>query len=449
MNKMILSVLVWSLAGLATAQPSEWTVVATTGPSPRNFASMAFHNAPASTVLFGGIGPQDQALSDTWIWNGTSWSSTPASGPSARYGAGMVCDVYRNRTVLFGGAWRQGWGNVHLGDTWEWTGEQWLATSHSGPSARTEHAMTFDLARARTVLFGGVADAGQQFADTWEYDGTRWEQIPVNGPGTMSSHAMAYDEQRRVSVLFGGFRFGIGRLAETWEYDGESWRQRLVPSPPPMYYHAMYFDRGRNAVVVVSEGMEDTWAWDGATWTRIAAAPPARFKPAVAYHAPSSAAILYGGRTSGPEATTTLQLRSPCLIRQQPQDQAVDPGNPVMFVVEVAAAGGCDDPFTYQWQRRNPAVADANAPGAWIDLTDTAGFFGTRAVNLTITNPIPALATGFRCRIAGGCGCLAGSAFAYSNTVNFSVACPADFNADGGIDFGDIEAFFERWENGC
>ena len=27
--------------------------------------------------------------------------------------------------------------------------------------------------------------------------------------------------------------------------------------------------------------------------------------------------------------------------------------------------------------------------------------------------------------------------------------CPADFNMDGGIDGSDVEAFFERWENGC
>jgi hypothetical protein len=33
--------------------------------------------------------------------------------------------------------------------------------------------------------------------------------------------------------------------------------------------------------------------------------------------------------------------------------------------------------------------------------------------------------------------------------VNFNIACPADFNADGGVDFTDVEAFFERWENGC
>jgi uncharacterized membrane protein len=27
--------------------------------------------------------------------------------------------------------------------------------------------------------------------------------------------------------------------------------------------------------------------------------------------------------------------------------------------------------------------------------------------------------------------------------------CEADFNADGGVDFSDVQAFFERWESGC
>ena len=136
-------------------------------------------------------------------------------------------------------------------------------------------------------------------------------------------------------------------------------------------------------------------------------------------------------------------------IAVQPTDQSVGVDSPVTFIVEVAAST-CATPVTYQWQRRNPAVADPAAANAWVDVADGGGFFGTRAPNLSISRPIPALATGYRCKIGGGCGCEPNpGGFVYTNTVNFSVACPADFNADGGIDFGDVEAFFERWENGC
>ncbi len=137
-------------------------------------------------------------------------------------------------------------------------------------------------------------------------------------------------------------------------------------------------------------------------------------------------------------------------IVTQPTDQNVGVDTPVAFVVEVGTDPACTTPVTYQWQRRNPLVADPASPNAWIDLADGNGFFGTHAPNLTLLRPIPGLATGYRCKIGGGCGCEPSQGgFVYTNTVNFSVACPADFNADGGIDFGDVEAFFERWENGC
>ncbi len=137
-------------------------------------------------------------------------------------------------------------------------------------------------------------------------------------------------------------------------------------------------------------------------------------------------------------------------IDVQPTDQSVSVGNAATFIVQVAAAPACTTPVTYQWQRRNPAVADPAALGAWIDLADDATFSGVQARNLSITNPIPALATGYRCKIGGGCGCEPNpGGFVYTNTVNFNIACPADFNADGGVDFTDVEAFFERWENGC
>ncbi len=144
----------------------------------------------------------------------------------------------------------------------------------------------------------------------------------------------------------------------------------------------------------------------------------------------------------------TLDVTPWFAIASQPVDQQAEVGSSVSFFVEVRPIDGCTTPVTYQWQRRNPAVTDPEAPNAWIDLAESATFLNPRSSGLIITRSIPALATGFRCRIGGGCGCDPGD-FIYTNTVNFSVACPADFNADGGVDFGDIEAFFERWENGC
>ncbi len=130
-------------------------------------------------------------------------------------------------------------------------------------------------------------------------------------------------------------------------------------------------------------------------------------------------------------------------VTLQPVDVAVGVDVPVVFFVEASFV--CDQPLRFQWQRRVPAVPDESDPNAWTDLTDGGGIMNATTAALTLTRPIPALASGFRCRISSACA----AEPVYTNTVNFSVACPADFNADGGVDGLDLFAFFERWENGC
>jgi hypothetical protein len=137
----------------------------------------------------------------------------------------------------------------------------------------------------------------------------------------------------------------------------------------------------------------------------------------------------------------------PPAVATQPVDQGANPDTPVSFFVQLQPETLCTRPrpFSHRWERRNPAVADPASPDAWIELQDGPDFVNTRTSALLILRPIPALATGYRCRITGGCDC----GTTYTDVVNFSIGCPADFNADGGVDFSDIEAFFMRWENGC
>ncbi|MEI7658946.1 MAG: hypothetical protein WCK33_12875, partial [Phycisphaerae bacterium] len=224
---------------------------------------------------------------------------------------------------------------------------------------------------------------------------------------------------------------------------------------------AMVFDSTRQVVVMfggnTSDSSSETWEWDGTTWTRPSyGGPTRRSSHAMAYDSGRQTIVLYGGYTgfSRPPAET-WELADRCVsprIVEQPIDQFVGVDTPVAFVVEATPGLDCASPeaLTYQWQRRNPIVADPSAAGAWIDLTDGGGFFHTRSAALLIARPTPGLATGYRCIIGAGCVCRSGhTAFTVTELVNFSVSCPADFNADGGVDFGDVESFFERWENGC
>jgi hypothetical protein len=168
-------------------------------------------------VLYGGTNGGGN-LADTWEWDGTSWTQrTPTSGPGTVFDHALAYDSARGKTVLFGGVSCQGLSCV-LSDTWEWDGAKWTkrlpATS---PPARYMHALAYDGARGRTVLFGGFGNTNVLLADTWEWDGTNWVQrTPSPSPSGRRGQALAYDSARGRIVLFGGT--GGTTLNDTWEY---------------------------------------------------------------------------------------------------------------------------------------------------------------------------------------------------------------------------------------
>jgi hypothetical protein len=86
--------------------------------------------------------------------------------------------------------------------------------------------MAFDVRAGVTLLYGGSTDGRDGLADMWRWDGRRWSEIPLTGPtpGRRALHAMAYDAARGRTVLFGGN--GDGRvLDDTWEWDGARWHR--------------------------------------------------------------------------------------------------------------------------------------------------------------------------------------------------------------------------------
>ncbi|MEI7656948.1 MAG: choice-of-anchor C family protein [Phycisphaerae bacterium] len=120
--------------------------------------------------------------------------------------------------------------------------------------------------------------------------------------------------------------------------------------------------------------------------------------------------------------------------------------------IEALIAG--NPPLTIRWQ-----IEDASSVDGWSDLVDGALVIGgiewglvagTSDTTLTVTPD----ATGsvalpqirVRARISNDCSTLATRPTTVS--VCQCLECPADFNQDGGIDGGDINAFFAAWESG-
>jgi len=67
---------------------------------------MTYDQVRGEILLFGGLaGSSGQIfLNDTWAWNGTTWvKKFPSVSPSPRYGHAMVFDPARSKVLLFGG----------------------------------------------------------------------------------------------------------------------------------------------------------------------------------------------------------------------------------------------------------------------------------------------------------------------------------------------------------
>ena len=223
-----------------------WTQVADTGPSIRSGHAMVFDSARGRCVLFGG-GPFGGApLNDTWEWDGNDWVQVEDTGPSPRRAHAMAFDSARSRVVLFGGFGNPG--PAALGDTWEYDAAAgaWTQVQDIGPDACFSGALVFKTTKSE--LFGGASAPGNAappptvFGFSWEWDGAHWTARQDIGPGPRVGHAMAYDSARDRVVLFGGAATPLDDPAGNATALGDTWEQFETgalagggggPPPPP------------------------------------------------------------------------------------------------------------------------------------------------------------------------------------------------------------------------
>jgi hypothetical protein len=254
---------------------------------------------PAFAALVAcGAGPRDEdsseseaALGDGPGGSGTgTCANAPAITPkwetntSRRPLGPMVFDAMRNRLVVLGET-----GTSELGPN------GWSAPAGDPRPAgqRAEASIAYDSARGRAVLFGGsdVNDPTKLLGDTWEWDGATntWTQMTPAGvtPRARKGHALAYDAARQKTVLFGGIAGTqlVDRMEDTWTWDGAAWTRVGTPAgthPEPRYGLHMTFDASRSRVVLYGQfgdwyvgpiggpntSKGNTWEWDGTAWTR-------------------------------------------------------------------------------------------------------------------------------------------------------------------------------------
>ena len=155
-----------------------WTIINANSPGAVVFASMAYDPTADRVFLFGGavFGTTIVWKNDTWALSTAdkTWRNTHAStSPSARGGAPMAYDSVSDVALLFGGA--NTFANTPSGyfnDTWAYnaTANAWSnVTPVHSPSPRVLSALAYDPIADRAVLFGGAPGSGIPHDDAWAF----------------------------------------------------------------------------------------------------------------------------------------------------------------------------------------------------------------------------------------------------------------------------------------
>ena len=423
-----------------------------TSPSARADSRAAFDQNLEACVLFGGALTTGVNLGDTWQWDGRNWTPHLNGGPTARSAHSMWFSPASRGVELFGG-----FDGSRRRDLWRFSSVSWTALADSGPAGRSGAAVARDDHRGRVVVFGGLSESGVR-GDTWEFDEVSWSMVASSGPVARSNTTAAFDPSRNRVVMFGG-QAGTTTLGDTWEWDGANWEQKSSTGPAARNRHSMAWDPVLQRIVLFGGRADsplsffgDVWTWDGAAWTHLPLVGPSpRAGVAMAFDMRRSALVVFGGgQLDGSYNNETWVLSYVPVIVTGPASGSTCSASTTNFSVEAEGTG----PFTYQWR-----VSDTTAPGGWTTLTDgpliiDGTTWGTISDATTATlraQPDPltyyvANTLRFHCVVTNGCG--SATSDSATLTVCACLDCSADFNQDGGIDGGDVSAFFDRWEIG-
>src|SRR2546426_2437304 len=132
------------------------------------------------------------------------------------------------------------------------------------------------------------------------------------GPDARFGAAMAYDAALGVSILFGGRGVQGEYLDDTWSWNGETWTRLHPKASPPMRVggQAVYDEARRTILLYGGTGgrsvgsnirLSDLWSWDGNNWTELHPrhVPQVRVGAALGYDRDIQAAVLFGGDAGG------------------------------------------------------------------------------------------------------------------------------------------------------
>lgn len=203
----------------------------------------------------------------TWVLRGEKLVELPCATPSWRWYPARGYHAGLGMAVLYGGMYN----GFPLTDTWVFDGTQWTQDTTTVLPPDRRPSITYDSDRQVLVM------VQQGSNDVYEWRGHGWTLRPeLQLPFPLSwgrGLGVFYDEARhRLLLLFGDQTTPLA----TWEFSGGHWR--LACNGGPFQGAAgseMVYVPELEAVLALNSRYPDQlWSWDGANWTRFAAAEP-------------------------------------------------------------------------------------------------------------------------------------------------------------------------------
>ncbi len=302
--------------------PSSWTnITPTTNPTGVEQAAMAYYPTDHEVILFGGYTYANGWARDTWAFADGAWtpvilnkSCTATTCPSPRGGAMMAFDPARDALVLFGGynstVFSRG---IIFDDTWLFQNGTWsniTATAGTPPSPRFAGAMVYDPSDNYDLLFGGSTGFGSPLGDTWAFADGTWENLtsaswsvtgsPPTEPYPRSDAAIANSPSGWVLMYGGisgttyvenacddGVENGAGEQGIAWWFHDGAWTEQAGYGDTETGPCMPIIKRPESSALQSTTGPE--------AGTPIANPPCGRIEAALGWSPKNNRFVLYGG----------------------------------------------------------------------------------------------------------------------------------------------------------
>jgi Kelch motif len=263
-------------------------------PACANEGVLAYQSSNQTVLYTGGVCATSTTTDTTYEWDGTTWNeTTPVLSATRLFGAAMAIDDSRQLGVMFGGTPILG---SPIALTWLYSSQSWITTADfSRPDPRSLCAFTTDPVNNTIWMYGGT-DGLSSLTDFWQYQNGVWQEIAAdNGPTNCTTPASAFDSERNKLVV-------SCAEGDVFEWDGAAWAHPTPKTIPTFHqFGTLAYDPNLKKTVLFGgydngSYLDQTWTWDGTTWTRQKKNPaPGRTLAAMWYDPTLKKIVIYGG----------------------------------------------------------------------------------------------------------------------------------------------------------